>query len=886
MCLAGCPLNNGSSGTTLHTVTSYHVPESVTQDSHFKVQVTLLPAPATLTSPQSAGSGSAQYQGMRYVSVVDTSSSVPQIQCGGAQPVTVGGSPVEFDCASSSAVLGANNVHVLQIRAPQTADPVDHAYVEVVSQGTVNDQVTDSSGNRINSVSPGQSLLVAFDASAQQAAQGQYTVTAPDGWTVAGSDTCTFPATNSTCSVELHVPADAPMGLTEYVHIASQSGSSRLEYNYFPIEVVPPVSNALLAGPQDALRFEYSENIARTLYANLPGSSPTFTYNPVFAFKNTSSNSIDIASVSVSGLTSVKYTCNPATSSTSCTVNPNAAYTVFGTLPSTFNTLPGKDSVVSISIKDSGGHTYAKSQKVTFVSYVPGTVAVKVIDLYQQLPLRVGAFAGTQWIQFASQNGHEVGKLGGTSFHFKTQAYSMSKDGGVFYLPYAQSAKVYIARGRNGFSYEATPNISALPLEPAYIVLEESYTSKAPQGDSCLNPCDILAADMSYVNSVQISAKFNIMGNAGKSAGPSLPLVTENFSAGVIGNFHTSDFLKAVRDGLTQGKPDWPGLIIRAPSQATVTAAVGGVRAPLSVYGVATQSSGGKNYVVNPFPKDYYDEYIGKIWDYYKTHTMYVFASGTADKSLNIRPANNCVLQGGVVKNSAGDYVLKFKADPNYGACPALGYSKAGLPNQNGPDSCGVTKSSPPAAGTDPCADSPNLVFTKFNACDFFVATGSGQCHPLYDPLAKKKLPVDAATFPQNTGLWGPNGTYRAVVGRAIASYQAAGLLPPPSSLAKPQPTCAPNAMTILRKENAAADVGVALKNYNGLRSSPCVSLSTPIPTFNVYASALLPYVNVYTYSYSDFLGRDSTVTFSEVPLYANGDTSLPRAQPITVILQ
>lgn len=870
----------------LHTMTSYHVPEAVTADSHFKVQVTLLPALATLTSPQRAGSGGAQYEGLRYVSVVDTSSSAPQIQCGGAQPVTVGGSPVEFDCASSSAVLGANNVHDLQIRAPETADPVDHAYVEVVSQGTVNDQLTDMSGNPTDTTSPGQSLRVAFDASSQQAAQGQYTVTAPEGWTVAGSGTCTFPATGSTCSVELQVPADAPMGITEYIHVASQSGSSRLEDDYFPVQVEPPASNALLAGSQDALQFEYAENISRTLYANLPNAGVKFTYKPVFTFKNTSSSLITLTSVTVNGLDSVNYTCDPATSSSSCQVSPGSDYTVSGTLPSTFQALPKKDSVVSITIDYSGGHSYAKSQRVTFVKYVPGAVAVKVIDLHQKYPMHVGAFAGTNWIQFASKNGDEVGTVAGTDFHFKSKSYSMSKDGGVFYLPYAESAKVYIARGKNGFSYEATPNISALPLEPPYIVLEESYTKTTPSGDSCSSICDILAADMSYVNSVQVAAKFNIMGNAGKNAGPGKPLVTQDFTAGVIGKDATKDFLKAVRDGLTLAKNDWPGLVIRAPSGATVTGSVGGVRAPLSVYGVATQSSGGKNYVVNPFKTNYYDEYIGKIWDYYKTHTMYVFASGTADKNLNIRPANDCVLQGGVVKDSAGVYVLKFKADPKYGACPALGYSKAGLANQNGPDSCGVTTSQPPAAGTAPCADSANLVFTKFNSCDFFVATGSGQCHEIYDPLAKKKLPVDAATFDENTGLWGPNGTYRAVVGRAIASYQAAGLLPPPSSLAKPQPTCAPNAMTILRKENAAADVGVILANYNGLQSSPCVTLSNPIPTFNVYASALLPYVNVYTYSYSDFLGRDSTVTFSEVPLYANGDSSLPRAQPITVILQ
>ena len=590
--LAGCPLDNGSSGTTLHTVTEYHVPESVTEDSHFKVQVALSPAPATLTTPGQSGAGGAQYAGMRYVSVVDTDSSSPPIVCGGAQPVTVGGGAAEFDCASSGAVLGGNNVHDLQIRAPETADPVDHAYVEVVGRGTVSDQLTDLSGNPIDTTSPGQSLLVALDASSQQAAQGQYTVAPPDGWTVVGSDTCTFPTGSSMCSVKLQVPANAPMGITDYIHVASQSGSARLEHDYFPIQVAPPTSNALLAGAQDALKFEYAENIARTLYANLPNAGVTFTYKPVFTFKNTSANSITLTSVDVKGLMSVNYTCDPATSSSSCAVNPGSDYTVSGTLPSTFQALPTKDSVVSITIKDGGGHTYAKSQRVTFVKYVDGTVAVNVIDLHQKDLIHVGAFAGPDWIQFDSKSG--VGKVGGTTFYFKSKSYPMGKGGGVVYLPYAQSAKVYIARGKNGFSYEATPNVSALPLEPAYVVLEESYTKTTPSGDNCSTPCDILAADMSYVNSVQIAARFNTMGNAGKNAGPGQPLITQDFTAGTVGKYSSKEFLGDVKNGL-QKFEKWPGLVIRAPSQTTVTGAVGGVRAPISVYGVASQSSGGKN---------------------------------------------------------------------------------------------------------------------------------------------------------------------------------------------------------------------------------------------------------------------------------------------------
>ncbi len=79
---------------------------------------------------------------------------------------------------------------------------------------------------------------------------------------------------------------------------------------------------------------------------------------------------------------------------------------------------------------------------------------------------------------------------------------------------------------------------------------------------------------------------------------------------------------------------------------------------------------------------------------------------------------------------------------------------------------------------------------------------------------------------------------------------------------------------------NAAADVD----NNLGFVNPSCLSGLTT-PTYNVYAGALLPYVNVYTYSYGDFLGRDGTVTYTYSAFPLTLANEIPRAQPITVTL-
>ena len=900
MLLAGCPFGGGSSTTTLNTVTDFHVPELADAYSTFHVQVSLAPAALSLTSPQSSAAGNAAYQGTRLVSVVDVSTSVPPISCSGTQPVTVGGDTADFSCRAPDAVPGADNKHHLQIVVPGTTDPVDNAYVEVISRGLVSGSLVDLSGNPIDTISPGQSFQLKLSAVGHPLTAGEYTVFPPDGWTVDGSDSCIFPTSDYVCTVTMQVPAGAPMGITDFIHVGAQSGAARLADSYFPIDVEPPsTSSALLASPKKALTLEYAENVSQTLYADSSSPDVTFNYKPSFTFR--ANEALHIIGITVDNLekSSLRYRCNGASpvKNPDCQLQIGDTYALSGTLKSNY---PEKDlpvnRVISIYVKDDKNKIHAKSVRVMFIKYVKDHIALRIVDRDNRLPLHVAATGQAGWISFWKKSGDKMvptnigGKPGGAP-KFKTRAYPIKPERkakgvtGIIYLPYELGGKVYIARGKNSFSYEAAPNIGAFPIEPPYLVFEATYQDAAPTGPNpppCATPCDNLSADMSYVNSVMIPATFNAMGNAGNQAGPDTPLTTQDVTFGELRGQGTSEFLKAIDSRL--GKSKWKGLEIVKPGNSKE---VYGVRGPVSAYGAAKQSSGGKSYTIDPFGSDYYNDYIDKIWDYYKTHTMYVLASGTADKTQHIRPANRCVLQGKVEKDSKGDYVLKFERDPSYGSCPSLGYVKAGLAGQTAVDSCGVNNSTnPPSPGTAPCADTANLVFAKFNSCDFFKAAGSNQCHEYVDPTSKSTKPqgVDAATFFDNRGLWGPNGTYRAVVGRAIAAYQTAGLLPPPSSLPKSGPVCAPNATTILRKENAKADVAQALDNWGELKNTPCVKVAAGFPTYDVYSSALLPLVDVYTYSYSDFLGRDGTVGFSEIPLYP--DTSLPRAEPLTVILQ
>jgi hypothetical protein len=177
------------------------------------------------------------------------------------------------------------------------------------------------------------------------------------------------------------------------------------------------------------------------------------------------------------------------------------------------------------------------------------------------------------------------------------------------------------------------------------------------------------------------------------------------------------------------------------------------------------------------------------------------------------------------------------------------------------------------------CADTPDLTFTQFDTCDFVTAAGSDSC---------TGTPIDESTFATNTTLWGPNGTFRAIVGRAIASYQAAGLLP----------ICAGSGMTPISESSPMNQTNsrAAVATGNAFQNPSCLTgLSDTKPVYNLYTKELSKYVQAYTYSYGDFLGMDATMTYSRNAFdgntlssacAANEDSqfcNLPRALPITL---
>ena len=877
--ISACPFS-GSDSNPLNTVTEYHVPERVAANSTFQVEIALAPAALSLVSPQSATGGNAPYQGSRFVSIVDVNPPGPPVTCGGQQRATVGGEPVDFVCTAPSTVPGGNNEHHLQIRVPGTTDSSDTASVEIINDGLVNDALTDSSGAPIGSVSPGQPVDVAFTTNSNPLGVGRYTVEVPEGWTIDGDVSCDLPGNQGTsCKVHLTAPVDGSIGVTDYIRITPQSGSSRLADDYLPVVLDLDRSAGALGGTSRGLHFEYAQNISRTVYANLKGDtkSPTFTYHASFTFKNTSGAKVTIKTADIQGLKAVKYDCAGTTGDKpDCTLADNGYLVVEGTLDNGIDSKKAdRNLVVSIKLRDAAKTIQgAYSERVYRADYVANHVAVRIINPGKTDTI-VGAFQNGM-IKF---NKSGVGDLGGSKpypINFKKDIRRLGKDGGIFYMPYASGAKIYIAHTKNTFSLAAVPSVTASPEEPPYVVLEMSYTSQPPAASCSWGPsvCPYMTIDESYVNSMAILGKINAIGNGGDNDASGSPLTTQEVTFGALSNITTKQLLKDAQTSLDGLGGGWQDLVETVTPKSTE---LKWMRAPISLSQVAG---------LDPFASDYYKDYINKLWAYYAkgSHTMYVNASGTGDSNQQIGPADSCVLMGDVppvsgTSPNAGKLV--FSPYSASGTCPAKGYVVAGLPNQNGVDSCGHNGS---RKDTKPCADTPkNLVFEKFNDCDFFQATGSGECHELVDPTSSSTAPqpIDAATFFENEGLWGPNGTYRAVVGRAIAAYQAAGLLPPPSAMNPP--TCAPNNMTVLAKENAAADVDEEVGRTGKLSSTPCLS-GLSIPTYNAYAGSLLKYVDVYTYSYSDFLGRDGTVTFDEHVLAQN--SGLPRAQPVTITLQ
>lgn len=861
LALSGCPIGGSSSANTSPVTTETAIPDSVASGTTFTVPIALVPG------PQYASRGNAVDS--RAVELGDVGAASPAIDCGAARYVVVGGAAVDFSCQAPAAAVGGNNQHTLQIQVVGNTDPTEQFAVNVTSAGLVDDVLTDSSGLATYTAAPGDPLAVTFSSTSNPPGVGAYTVSAPAGWQVAGGGVCNIPnGQASNCSVDLTVPASAEIGTTAYIQIASVDGSSPLSNDYLPVEIAPTPSLAAAANPN--FKFLYAENIARTLYANLPGSTPTFTYKPVFTFKNFGA-SITISSVTVKGLSqgSLTYQCGTSSSKT-CTLATGETYKVAGTLPNSFNSLPAPPSTVSVAIEDDQQNTYRARETVTFVKYVPDHVAFRVAEPVAT-PLYVVATVQGKMIQFDQSY---VGTVTAATQKYKTYQRQLPSGGGVFYMPYGGSEIIDITRDAHGFSSEYAPTPVGNPRAPPFLTMEPTYATQSCSTTTS-GTCERLVVDLTYVDFIANLATLDSMGNASPYA-----LNTQDASFGVVAKGSQSQIFGRIENDFDALGAPWAydasrGMqnYIQKQNQKTTW-----VFAPLQVFTPPPPAS--TSYTPGPYdpmPNDYYTSYVGKLWAYLETTPIYVDASA-------VKGSSRCILQGKVP--TSGTYKGKLVFNVYSGTCPPQALS-AGAPFTG--NVCGYQKN-PDGTYTSankPCADTPtNLVFAPFNKCDFVTAAAGGYCHKALDPIKGEVYSIDPATFFDNEGLWGPTDTYRAVVGTALAAYQAIGLLPPPAVLPSQSGsvTCPPTQITVLSAANAAADVTSIQTNGRGLTNPPCLSGLTQ-PVYNVYVDALLPLVNVYTYSFTDFMGKSGTVTFYNGAFPQALAQELPRAQPVTVEL-
>lgn len=838
--LAGCPAGGGGAHSPQDVVVTAHaaIPSSVDSNSAFSVTVSLTSSPPSGSSLP--------------VQIVDVGSVTPLIDCGEAQQVVVGGAGVDFSCQAPQTILGAGNTHRLQVAVSGKANLDAPASVDVINGGLVNDGLTNASGATITTATPGETIEVAFGTTSTPPGVGKYTVGAPDGWQVANGGVCMVQGAR--CSVVVTVPAGTPEG-TATINIASEEGSSPLESS--------SLSLAIQAQPSaDDMTFQYAQNFAETLYANLPAQATLFTYKPEFVFKNTSGKTLDITSADLSGLTNPSYTCDTAapSSSPACSLPDGKTYAIGGDLVNTFDSLPPAPTSISIAVKG-GGTTYVQRDgSVSFVKYVPGHVAVRVVNGDGNVVHVAGAYnlpSGFTMVDFAAASG--IGTLAtSTGAAFRSDQFALSANGGVIYMPYGTSGNVYITRGSGGFNGESVPSPTGSPAPPPFVAVEMTYQQLVGQpSPSCAAgaaTCESLTVDQTYVNFISVLATINTMGNASP-----FHLNTQSASFGVVSNETQAQIFSGVENYFDNRGAPWKYDAANGTQNYIQKDAAGNITEILAPIQVETIAA------FDPMPEGYYAAYADKLWAYLETTPIYVDASGVPNSP-------GCVLKGQVVPASstsanAGKLVFGYSS----GTCASEADSLLGSMTGN---ECGYK---PNGSGgyehdTRPCADTPNLVFARFNNCDFLQAAGSGACHEVADPTGNDPttpVPIDRATFFENENLWGPNGTYRAVAGRAMAAYQAIGLLP----------QCA-DPTRVMTSAHAAEDVNNGL----GFANPSCLSgLTTPV--YNVYVAALLPYVDVYTYSYGDFLGRDGTVTYTYADLPPSLAAEIPRSQPITVSL-
>ncbi len=473
------------------------------------------------------------------------------------------------------------------------------------------------------------------------------------------------------------------------------------------------------------------------------------------------------------------------------------------------------------------------SQVIHYVNLKPGYLALYIAKEHLTKTLylaAIGRASSLTSIQQVSFNGSNTGTLDGT-VNFSNpdnEAKITGTAGGVIYLPKAISGKIYITDNPNGFVTSNVPSEATTDIP--FLVYE--YTFNDTSGGNCSNStsgsiyCQSLFFDQSYVNSFFMPGSFDMMGAAGDK-----------------NNFQKQSFAIDQKRGFTtRGQETSMSAIIDAYKSKTSKythwsssdllkefAGKTGLLAPISA---ASYNKDGSPTSSNPFPTGYYQPYTSALWTYIASHPIYVRLKGATY-------GTNCVAKGSIVNNQ----LVFTQASGHYDA-------ETHIINTNQPNNIAcktVVRSLDPKFSsyedTLQSGQANQVKMNQLNACDFLQGAGSSLCHP------------NSSNATTNVGAWGPNGTFRAWIGETLVSFQAIGLLP----------TCqnAPgNGQHYVLGPGLASNI--LDTTTDGFSNPSCLNLPAgSSPTYNLYVDSLRPYVNVYTYSYGDFLGLDGTVSYS-----------------------
>ena len=576
---------------------------------------------------------------------------------------------------------------------------------------------------------------------------------------------------------------------------------------------------ATVSIPQQAVILWYETGFADTVYTN-----QTYIYRPRFIFKNQSVHDVQgfhLSSASGFKTGSLKAFCNGqplASINDKCTLKPyqqatwNGTYVVEGEFPTIIRT--GEYPYVLNFAADNGSLQLPQIDSSVFaVPYVADHVAFRIVDKrqhQQDVPLYIAA-RGSNSVTFAS-NG--VGSLASGVFNI-SQYQCELKTNGQCAVNTGDSHIVYLPKGVT-VAYISSGKF--IGFGPGVAPNVTGQPTPPPyvlyEFDYPVSSHPQLYTDLSYVNFFQLAARMNMMGNHPEiNSVDNKNLYNANIAYGLRDTSHSTQSIMAnVKNSLNSLTGGWNNMVAH----------------PNIIFSPIAMPAQSQNY--KGLDSGYYTNYAQKLWTYLAKNPLYVNPE---------MGGSSCLLEG-QVKNG----LLIFNV--------VAGHDCSTSPKAPTPGGTGWPKY---------VTDIPPIAFTQFNDCDIIQAAGSYLCHP---PLPK--------LYKDYQGLWGPNGTYRSVIGRDIVSLIAVGLLPNTQGVgASAQNPLDTNSLLRLKTKGL-----YFMENYRNVPGFNTLAKNKPVG--NAYSEHMSQYVDNYTYTYGDFLGMSGTTAY----LPNNPSAAYDVIQPVT----